>query len=229
MIIGKGQKSVSKERVLTEILHRAFPIPMGLSVLDVGCGSGKLANHLSAQGAIYTGIDPHPQSDCGEAIIPACGSALPFDDQMFDGVIMNQSLHHISVPKMANAFDEASRVLRPDGRLLIIEPALHGPAFEILSVVDDETDIRIEARKSLQAALASRELSCREASNKFAQTSFRNFDEYLAELIAVNPGRAATALHFLQALRTKFELLAPCQDGFFVLTYNIDYWVLEPT
>ena len=47
---------------------------------------------------------------------------LPFPNAMFSGVVMLDVLHHLERP--IEFLKEASRVLRPGGRLAMIEPAM---------------------------------------------------------------------------------------------------------
>lgn len=47
-------------------------------------------------------------------------TALSFDDGSLDAIVMTDVLHHI--PNVETFFLEASRYLRPDGRIFMIEP-----------------------------------------------------------------------------------------------------------
>jgi SAM-dependent methyltransferase len=47
---------------------------------------------------------------------------LPFPDKLFGGVVMLDVLHHLERP--IEFLEEASRVLKPGGRLAMIEPAM---------------------------------------------------------------------------------------------------------
>src|SRR5436309_6114365 len=51
---------------------------------------------------------------------------LPFDDASFDVAVMKDLLMTLPRDARANAVAEAHRVLRPGGRLLVIEPAPRG-------------------------------------------------------------------------------------------------------
>lgn len=58
---------------------------------------------------------------------------LPWDDDFFDAVTLTGVLHHFFRPR--DALAEIRRVLRPGGRLLVIDPCFFPPARQVLNVV----------------------------------------------------------------------------------------------
>lgn len=86
----------------------------GLS-LEIGGGSGNLKG--VANQVVSTDIVPMPWLDA-----VADAQALPFDDDSFANVVGIDVLHHIERPK--RFLTEACRVLRPRGRIILIEPAI---------------------------------------------------------------------------------------------------------
>jgi ubiquinone/menaquinone biosynthesis C-methylase UbiE len=48
-------------------------------------------------------------------------SALPFEDNSFDLIVSSLAIHNIPGSARAKAIDEAVRVLRPGGRLMIVD------------------------------------------------------------------------------------------------------------
>ncbi len=115
-----------EESLLLELIGN----PEGLTILDVGCGEGRLANLLAERGAQVIGVDPsesmiaaarHNATARGTAATFQCGKAenLPFDAAQFDLVVANTIL--CFVDDASQVFSEIARVLRPDGRLVIGE------------------------------------------------------------------------------------------------------------
>jgi ubiquinone/menaquinone biosynthesis C-methylase UbiE len=107
---------------MIEPMLDAAAVAAGSRVLDLCCGPGYVAGRALARGALPVGLDysrrmlaiaqrNYPQIPFRE------GDAenLDFPDRAFDAVLMNLGLHHIARPERALA--EASRVLRPGGRL----------------------------------------------------------------------------------------------------------------
>ncbi len=130
-------------------------------VIDVGCGTGEMVRRLAGLGARVTGIESgaaplaaaraRPPVD-GERYLDGIGQALPLPDASADLVIFLFSLHHVPVPVQTEALAEAARVLRPGGRLHVVEPVADGPYFHLLRWVEDETEVRAAALEALKQA-----------------------------------------------------------------------------
>ena len=101
-------------------------LPIGGSVLDVGCGSALVADRLSDLSARYTGVDfgGHHISFAAKKFeggdgplqtrfVRGDGEALPFADRSFDVVVMSEVIEHLLRPE--RAVWEVARVLRPQG------------------------------------------------------------------------------------------------------------------
>jgi ArsR family transcriptional regulator len=106
-----------------------------LDVADIGCGEGYLALEAARWARTVTGID---RSDDVLERAKALAARrwvtnvewkkgdlarLPLRDESVDVALMSQSLHHATDPERAIA--EAVRILRPHGRLLILDLKPH--------------------------------------------------------------------------------------------------------
>jgi len=98
----------------------AAGVRSGIRILDAACGPGTVAKAAHNIGAIATGVDfsskmIHIARKNNSQIEFHVGDvqALLFDDNIFDSVVMNFGLLHLSRPKAA--FAEAFRVIRPGG------------------------------------------------------------------------------------------------------------------
>jgi ubiquinone/menaquinone biosynthesis C-methylase UbiE len=111
-------------------IRQLLALPAGARVLEVGTGTGIHAHELLALEPLrYHGLDLSPGmlAVARERLrdVPSCGlqvgdgTALPFPDASFDGAFMSGTLHHFARPDLA--VRELARVLRPGGRLAVME------------------------------------------------------------------------------------------------------------
>ena len=122
MSFGSGQ------RYRREALVRAGLRP-GMKVLDVGTGTGLLAREIGrVTGAPHriVGLDPSSSmlSVCRKVaatsvLVQGIGERLPLADESFDFVTMGYALRHVA--DLDRAFSEYRRVLKPAGRVLLLE------------------------------------------------------------------------------------------------------------
>ncbi|MEP6707110.1 MAG: class I SAM-dependent methyltransferase [Pyrinomonadaceae bacterium] len=101
-------------------LEVARVVPRHSRVLDVGCGNGFIAHHLSAMlGTKVTGIDLDEDAQTPIDYLRFDGTHFPVEDQSFDGVLFCYVLHHAQ--DLGAILGEVRRVLRPTGRLVVYE------------------------------------------------------------------------------------------------------------
>jgi SAM-dependent methyltransferase len=83
--------------------------------IEIGGGIGNLKRRLTQ--VVATDIQSAPWLDC-----VADAQRLPFADASAANIVMVDVLHHLEFP--AVFFREAARVLRPGGRVVMVEPAI---------------------------------------------------------------------------------------------------------
>ena len=101
-------------------LEIARYVAYGSEVLDVGCGNGLIAHHLSAiLGAQVVGIDVSEQTIGPITYQQYDGAHFPAPDKSFDAVLLCYVLHHAQ--DIRTVLSEVGRVLRDRGRGIVYE------------------------------------------------------------------------------------------------------------
>ena len=125
---------VAEEKVEAAICDAVGPGPIG-ALLDVGTGTGRILELLAPSASRAIGIDQSPHMlGMARARLERARLrntqlrqgdmfALPVERNGFDLVVVHQVLHYLDDP--SRAIREATRTLRPSGRLLVIDFAPH--------------------------------------------------------------------------------------------------------
>ena len=163
---------VAEETVEAAIHAAVGDKPIG-SLLDVGTGTGRMLEVLAPQAGRALGIDQSPQMlGIARDRLSRAGLrnaqlrqgdifALPVERDAFDLVVVHQVLHYLDDP--SRALREASRTLRPGGRLLVVDFAPHqeeslravhahrrlGFSHEEIATVMSEADLDVTLTRDL--------------------------------------------------------------------------------
>lgn len=121
-------------RHLSLLLHAADIFP-GADVLDFGCATGWLTLALAELGSNAVGVDISPSAvalaeqvkarhsgrpGASSRFLAYDGQRLPIDDETLDRVVCFDAFHHVK--DQAHVLREFARVLRPGGRIAMVEP-----------------------------------------------------------------------------------------------------------
>ncbi len=113
-------------------------VPVGVDVLDVGCGNGTVSKYLQQNGCLVTGVDINQAIiDENKKTIPGIEffctditERLPFTDDSFAAVVISYVLVSlIDDAQLAAAVSEIKRVLKPGGIVWVCE-ATHSPDYQ---------------------------------------------------------------------------------------------------
>lgn len=114
----------------------------GFRVLEIGCGTGNVCVRAKQKypEMDLVGIDPDPRALAraqrkaeglnGLRFERGYSQRLPFAEGEFDRVLSSMMLHHLDDETKAATAAEASRVLRPGGRLHIVDIGGHMTAAD---------------------------------------------------------------------------------------------------
>ena len=105
------------------------------ALLDVGTGTGRIAELLRPRATHVTALDKSPEMlriararlqhlpAGGVTLVQGDFAALPFADGSFDTLTFHQVLHYAQDP--GSVLSEAARVTRPGGRIAVVDFAAH--------------------------------------------------------------------------------------------------------
>ena len=135
----------------------------GAAALDVGAGTGLLAERLADGGLAVVATDPFPQMlgrlrDRRPEIetVEAAGETLPFADSRFDLTYCVAVLHHIAEPiRVRQTLTEMVRVTRPGGRVVVWDHNPLNPYWPLLMrrVPQDNGSERLVPQAEIVAGL----------------------------------------------------------------------------
>ena len=114
----------ARKHILDHLMIQRILDKKPQNILDIGCGEGRFCRLLGKKGIQVTGVDPvrpfiEHAANRDPGGIYECGFAenLPFPDESFDLAVFYLSL--IDITDLSAAIGEATRVLRPGGKILI--------------------------------------------------------------------------------------------------------------
>ena len=130
--------TLGQERALREMTVSLAQVKPGDCVLEVGCGTGTLtlaAKRQAGPSGKAFGIDVIPgmielsqrkAAQANENITFQLGSIddIPFSENQFDVVLCSFMIFHMSEKTRRKGIAEIYRVLKPQGRLLVLDLAL---------------------------------------------------------------------------------------------------------
>jgi ubiquinone/menaquinone biosynthesis C-methylase UbiE len=190
--------------VIKPNLLRILNISKGENILDVACGSGFFAREFSKLGAKVTGLDigaelikiAKQQDPKGTYLVGNAEKMNNIETGKFDVATIVLALQNIK--NFQNALSEIARVLKPNGRCLVV---LNHPAFRIPGKTSWEFD---------------------EQSN----IQYRRVDAYLSEgskAMDMHPGRKKSQLtySFHRPLQVYFKAFAKHN----LAVKNLEEWI----
>jgi SAM-dependent methyltransferase len=208
-----------------DVLSELVPLD-GRAVVDVGCGDGALVRALTARGASAVGVEVSEEAisrayahDPSGRYLLGSAEALPLPDASADACVMMRSLHHVPPDAMAAALAELRRVLRDGGVAYVAEPVASGQYFELVSLIDDEREVRELAQAAIDAAP---EFTRARTVEYDAPLRIAGFGMFRDRVVAADPERAVAFAAHEDALRSRFaamtedtapmraDLLRPC-------------------
>ncbi|MEE8600908.1 class I SAM-dependent methyltransferase [Euzebya tangerina] len=129
--IANALLSFGQDQHWRRVAVRALAAQPGERILDVATGTGRLAREIQSAGAHPVALDfswnmlaAGAASEAKEGLprlewLNGDGTALPFADDSFDGATIGFGLRNLPDPRAGLA--EFARVVRPGGRMIVLE------------------------------------------------------------------------------------------------------------
>lgn len=188
-------------------------------ILDIGCGRGHLLHALAERGARMAGVDPDEAAlEAARALVPkaqlhkAGALHLPWGDASMHVAIFLNSLHHVPVPEMLPALEEAARVVGKGGTIIVVEPLSEGTFFDALRLIEDETEVRQAAQEAIVRAMRRGVVSEISRIEFDRIEAFPDLAAFVARAVAADPARLEQAVAARDKLQARFETLSE-RDG----------------
>ena len=126
-------KALGNPRPVQQLRRQLVPLASG-TVLEIGVGSGaNLRYYDPAKVSLLYALEPNPgmrrlaelerrRTDIKVEFLDLPGERIPLDDGALDTVVSTFTL--CTIPGVSEALRGITRVLKPDGELLFLEPSL---------------------------------------------------------------------------------------------------------
>ncbi|MFH1582989.1 MAG: class I SAM-dependent methyltransferase [Candidatus Falkowbacteria bacterium] len=108
-----------------EVINKHFICQTDDKILDLGCGTGEFSVYFNPE--IYTGLDiekgyiDFAQKNYKGNFLVGDATCLPFSNNSFSKILIIGVLHHLDNEVSSLVLKEASRVLKDNGLMLIME------------------------------------------------------------------------------------------------------------
>ena len=123
------RKVVHKD-FLTEknIIKKEISLSSGQKVLDLGCGIGQFSVLFEYNNYVGADIDKacierarKLYSNKKFVLLYEKDTKLPFEDKSFDYILLADTIHHLSDELLHFTLRESKRILKPSGKLIILD------------------------------------------------------------------------------------------------------------
>jgi 2-polyprenyl-3-methyl-5-hydroxy-6-metoxy-1,4-benzoquinol methylase len=158
-------------------------IPQDADVLELGAGWCDFANLVQARSVTAVDLESVVLTAAAQhvrAVVGDCTDLTELDDATFDVVFASNLLEHLERPQSDRLLAEAMRVLRPGGRLILLQPNFR---LQPGRYFDDYTHVAIFTDVSLADYLAASGWQVQHVAARFLPLSMRSRGSSLSFLV----------------------------------------------
>jgi SAM-dependent methyltransferase len=149
-------------------------VPEDGTVLDLGAGYCSFVNHIRAATRHALDASPELPRHAGEGVqahVARCEDLSAFPTGSLDAVFASNLLEHLEWPSIERTLDEVRRALKPNGRVILLQPNFRYCAG---TYFDDYTHRTIFTHVGLADLLASRGFAVERVVPRFLPFSFKS-------------------------------------------------------
>ncbi len=135
---------LSMWRILTKEYFQKF-IPESSTVIDIPCGYGEFIANINARQKIAIDLNPESKKylPSGVKFIQCSSDNIMLKDKSVDVIFVSNFFEHINHEVLRNTLLEFQRILRPKGKVMVLQPNIrfiprdYWMFFDHINPVDD--------------------------------------------------------------------------------------------
>ncbi|MGI9401584.1 MAG: class I SAM-dependent methyltransferase [Rhizobiaceae bacterium] len=193
----------------------------GRKVADIGAGDGTFSRQLNQEGAIVTAVEIDPEMvERTAAMLPSSmemkvgrAEELPFESNSMNLLCFFFSFHHVPINVQDRAINEVSRVLKPDGRLHVVEPFPYGSMFDVVRLVEDETEVRTNSHKVMDSLTDRSGFELVARSDYVLTREYPDFENLVNKIVSKDPERSARFQSVKKSMEQTYDRVICEEDG----------------
>ncbi len=160
-----GGEAAQRDDIWKVLCSRFFQrwVPTGSTVLDLAAGHCEFINNIKAHRRIAVDLNPDVRNRAAtgvETLVLRSDRLDSIEDRSLDVVFVSNFFEHITREVILSTLQEVVRVLRPDGRLLILQPNVRYCARDYWQFFDHITPIDDRALTEALSATGFDVLTC---------------------------------------------------------------------
>ena len=205
----------------------------GKHILELGCGKAEKTRAIATSGvgrritALEVDEIAHRNNLMSNRLpnvefMLAGAQDIPLADASVDVVMMFKSLHHVPMALMDKSMLEIARVLKPGGFAYISEPVYAGDFNEILSIFNNEKEVREAAFEAVCKAVDDGLFQLVEQVFFNTPRHFADFAEFESNIINVSHSCYSLDAGTHARVRRMFEKHAGDDGATFLTPVRVD-------
>lgn len=200
---------------VVQYVLRNFKRDSNAKILDAGCGAGRHVVFMAEEGMAPYGLDfsssgveytkavlrEKGYGKFTENVVEGSCSAMPFEDNSFDGLLSIGVLYYLPWPKIVESVKEFYRVLKPSGRCFVTVRALEDYRYSSGEKTEEHHTVYVTESSAQRSASSENGMSMHFFSREEFAELFSMFDNVKIDdyIISHDNGMYRDCNYFLTA------------------------------